>query len=179
MTFAGSREMGLLARLDRFVHRTRLDIFTPFGGRRPRNLRWLPLIGIVAAAAGYAMIVIVTRGAGPWSLMLGGAALFIAGLIITSVVPMFGPPISYHQGVPLDERDLSLGARAGHLAGRIMSLLAVIGCFYFGFASMFGSWMPQDVVEWGLLGVVLSGVHTALTVLAASWLQPPIDEEEA
>ena len=33
--------MGLLARLDRFVHWTRLDIFTAYAGRRPRNLRWL------------------------------------------------------------------------------------------------------------------------------------------
>ena len=170
--------MGLLARLDRFVHRTRLDIFTPYAGQRPRNLRWLPLIGIVAAAAGYATIVIVMRGAGPWSLMLGGAALFGTGLIITSVVPMFGPPISHHQGVPLDERDLSLRARAGDLAGRIISYLAVIGCFYFGFASLFGTWMPRDAAEWGLLAVVLSVLHPELMVLAASWLQPRLKEED-
>ena len=70
--------MGLLARLDRFVHWTRLDSLTPYGDRQPRNLRWLPLAGLAATAAGYASYVIGARETWPLGPLLGSVALLTA-----------------------------------------------------------------------------------------------------
>ena len=57
--------MNLLAALDRAVHATRLDIFTPYGARKSRNLRWLPMLVLLGLPLGYVLQVGGARCAWP------------------------------------------------------------------------------------------------------------------
>ncbi len=171
--------MGLLATLDRFVHATRLDIMTPYADRRPRNLRWLPLFVIAAMAAGYVLQVVALRGAGwSWQTGFAGSLLFFLAVIAAHMIRLFGPRVAPDRNGPLDERELMLNARAGSLSGSILAVLAVLGCFYGAFAVTFGTWLPTTAIEWAFLGVGVQAGAFVLPVLTASWLQPPLDDEE-
>ncbi len=171
--------MGLLATLDRFVHVTRLDVMTPYADRRPRNLRWLPLIVLVAMAAGYVLQVGAMRGAGwSWQTGFAGSVLFVLALVAANLARLFGPRAAADRNGPLDERELTLNARAGSLSGTILTLLAMFACFYAAFAVTFGTWLPATAIEWVYLGFAVQAGALILPVLIASWLQPALDEEE-
>ncbi len=171
--------MGLLATLDRFVHVTRLDVMTPYADRRPRNLRWLPLVVLAVMVAGYALLVGAMRGAGgSWQTAFGGALLFVLAVIAAHLVRLFGPRAAADRDGPLDERELMLNARAGNLSGAILNVLVIIGCFYAAMAVTFGTWLPATPIEWAFLGIALQASAVVLPVLTASWLQPPLDDEE-
>jgi hypothetical protein len=171
--------MGLLAKLDRFVHVTRLDFMTPHAQRRPRNLRWLPIAVLAALVAGYAIQIGAARGAG-WSALVGffGSLLFFGAVIAANLIRLFGPRLAPDAAGPLDERERMLNARATAVSGVVIGWLVVLACFYFAFAATFRSWMPTSAVEWAFLGVGVQAAALALPVLVASWLQPALEEEE-
>ena len=175
--------MSVLARLDRFVHLTRLDILTPYGARRQRNLRWLPLIVLAALPASYASLVLSSRGrlTTDWNetiwLTFSAGTLFWLCFAAANLMRLFGPRILPEAG-PLDERERMLRMRAGGISYFTVTILAIGGCFYLGFASAWGAWMPGNSQEWIYLGLLLEAYALLLPVLVASWLQPPLDEQD-
>jgi hypothetical protein len=174
--------MSLLAALDRFVHATRLDILTPYAGREPRNLRWAPLLALLAAVAGYGLLVIYAFRPGvDWQATLwrgfAAGALFWVGFGAANLVRLFGPRIAAEQG-RLDEREHMLKARAGSVSGHALSLIAILGCFYCAFAPAAGLWRPESSVEWVYSGLLLEAFAFALPVLVASWMQPRLEPDE-
>ena len=169
----------MLAALDRFVHRTGLDLMTPYGQRRSRNLRWLPLAAIAAVVGGYVLLVAPLRLTGGWRLSFAGALLFFFGFMAANLIRLFGPRLVPIDGKPLDERELLLKLRAGSVSGAMLTGLAILFCFYGGYASVFGWWMPTATIEWVYLGLALEAFAFALPVLAASWMQPSPDDEDS
>lgn len=170
--------MSLLSTLDRVVHVTRLDILTPHAERRSRNLRWLPLFVLAALPIGYALMVAMTHKAVPVRVGFFGSLLFFGAYLAAMLIRLFGPRLVAEAGVRLDEREQMIKARAGSIAGTIVTILFVAFCLYAGCASSFGAWMPSSTIEWIYLGLGVQGVAFALPVLAASWLQPRLDDED-
>ena len=143
--------------------------------------RWLPLLILVALPAGYGLLAATLRGAG-WSfghLWIGfaSAGLFWFAFAAAQLIRLFGPRVGW-EGGPLDERELIVKARAGSIAGSILAALCATGCFYGGYAAVFGAWMPATALEWVYLGLIVEAYALTLPVLVASWLQPSPDEEE-
>ena len=170
----------LPGKLDRMVHKAGLDILTPYGARRRRNLRWLPLLILVALPAGYGLLVATLRDPAPfrflWLGFAGGGVFFLA-FGAAQLIRLFGPRVGWEGGA-LDERELILKARAGSIAGSILAALCTLGCFYGGYAAVFRAWMPASALEWVYLGLIIEAYALTLPVLVASWLQPPPDVEE-
>src|SRR4051794_37460949 len=169
--------MSLLASLDRFVHATGLDFMTPYRRPRPRSLRWLPLLLLLALPAGYALMApgLEGRGGSLWT-GFAGALLFFGAYLAANLMRLFGPRLSPEQG-PLDERELMVKARAGSIAGTTITWFAILACFYAGLAAALGLWMPRRPIEYFYLGFGIQGAWQALPVLAASWLQGSAPEE--
>jgi hypothetical protein len=172
--------MTIAERLDWLVHKTRLDILTPQGAPRRRNLRWLPLLILLVMPAAYLAMVATLPGA----LRRGGIGLPAVAIILFSLafgaallIRLFGPRVGWEGGA-LDERELILRARAGSISGMVLAALCALGCFYGGYAAVFGAWMPRSALEWVYLGLMIQAYALTLPVLVASWLQPPPDEEE-
>jgi hypothetical protein len=170
--------MSLLTAMDRFVHATRLDMFAPEGRPRPRNLRWLPLLPLAAMAAGYAVMVAEFRPGGhSMQLGFGGIVLFLVGYLGAFLVRLFGPRLA-DMTHPLDERERAIRAQAGNISFWIVTVLAMLGCFYGGYAAVFATWMPRAAIEWVYLGLSFQAAAIALPVWVASWLQPKPDPED-
>jgi hypothetical protein len=171
----------LPGKLDAMVHKAGLDVLTPYGAPRRRNLRWLPLLILAALPAGYWMQAWILRGGGgPSSLLwvaFAGAGLVWFSFAAAQLIRLFGPRVGW-EGGPLDERELMVKARAGSIAGSILAVCCALGCFYGGYAAVFGAWMPASALEWVYLGLIIEAYALALPVLVASWLQPPPDAEE-
>ena len=169
--------MSLLASLDRFVHVTRLDFFTRYRHHRPRNLRWLPLLLLLALPVGYAMMAPVLEGRRSLASGVAGGTLFFGAYFAANLLRFFGPRLTPEHG-PLDERELMLTARAGSISGRAITCFAILACFYAGVAAPLGLWMPARPIEYFYLGLGIQAAALALPVLVVSWLQSPISEEE-
>ena len=169
--------MSLLATLDRLVHAARLDILTPYAARRHRNLRWVPLIVLAALVLGYAAMAASVWRAMPPRFGFGGGLLFFGGYTAAMLIRLFGPRLVPEGGTPLDEREEMIKARAGSIAGSVVTILFVGFCLYAGCAPIFHAWMPTTTLEWIYLGLGVQGVAFTLPVLAASWLQPRLDDE--
>ena len=172
--------MTIPERLDWLVHKARLDILTPQGAPRRRNLRWLPLLILIAMPAAYGVMIATL----PYSLRQGGFGIPAVAIILFSLafgaallIRVFGPRVGWENGA-LDERELILKARAGSLSGALVAMLCALFCFYGGYAAVFGTWMPRTALEWVYLGLMIEAYALALPVLVASWLQPPPDAEE-
>ena len=171
--------MTLLANLDRFVHRTGLDLLTPYARHRPRNLRFLPIAALAAIVIGYVLLVAPPNaGVGTWRLPFAGALIFFLGFLAAHLMRLFGPRMVPIDGSGLDEREAVVKARAGSISGAIVTVLAIIFCFYAAYASVFGLWMPRATLEWVYLGLAIQAFAFALPVLVASWLQPSPDPED-
>jgi hypothetical protein len=169
--------MSLLDAMDRFVHVTRLDRLAPQGRPRPRNLRWLPLLALAAMAVGYAVMAAKFRPGASMQPGFGGVILFLFGYFGAGLARLFGPRLA-DQANPLDEREREIRARAGNVSFWIVTILAMLGCFYGGFAAVFASWMPRTPIEWVYLGLFFQAIAMALPVWVASWLQPKPDPED-
>jgi len=170
----------LPGKLDRMVHKAGLDVLTPYGAPPRRNLRWLPLLILIALPAGYWLLVGTVRDLRPGTQIAfayAGATLFWLAFAAAQLVRLFGPRVGW-EGGPLDERELILKARAGSIAGSILAALCATACFYGGYAAVFGAWMPSTALEWVYLGLIIEAYALTLPVLVASWLQPSPDDEE-
>ncbi len=176
--------MDLLERMDRFVHVTRLDALTPYRERRRRNLRWLPLSVLIAIPISYIAMLLPFHGfglEGDWRsdmwLSFAAGAVFWLAFGAAHLMRLFGPPI-VHEAGQLDEREEMLRARARSASGFAVTVFAVGACFYGGFASAFGTWMPRNIMEWVYLGLAVEAYALILPVWVASWLQPEPEAEE-
>jgi hypothetical protein len=173
--------MNIPGKLDALVHKAHLDVLTPYGAPQRRNLRWLPLAILAALPAGFGLLAAILRGAGgpsgPLWLGYAGAGLFWLAFTAAQLIRLFGPRVGW-EGGPLDERELILKARAGSIGGAILAVLCAAGCFYGGYAAVFGAWMPATALEWVYLGLIIEAYALTLPVLVASWLQPAPDEED-
>ena len=140
---------------------------------QPRNLRWWPILALATLAAGYTFTVRWDWG---WQLKLAGPLLFMLAYGSSFYFRYLGPRLYHGIGAPLDERERMLRARAGHVSGTIITIIAVIGCFYVGAAQIFHWWAPTQIYDWTLLGMSLQAVSFILPALVASWLQEPVRE---
>jgi hypothetical protein len=171
--------MTIPARLDRFIRATRLDLLSPEGRHRSRNLRWLPLPILLALPLGYALLAApLGEVEGVPRAPLAGALIFFAAFVASSLIRFIGPRLAPGADRPLDERELVLEARAGSVSGSIIVLLTVLGCFYCAGASVYDWWRPRGTAEWVFLGLAIQGYAFALPVLVASWFQPRAEEDE-
>ena len=172
--------MTIPERLDQLVHKTGLDILTPHGAPRRRNLRFLPLLILVTMPVAYGVTAATLRDPGRHG-AFGLAAIFIILFSLAFgaalLIRLFGPRVGWEGGA-LDERELILKARAGSIAGMILAALCALGCFYGGYAAVFGAWMPATALEWVYLGLMIQAYALTLPTLIASWLQPAPDAEE-
>jgi len=176
--------MDLPRKLDRLVHRSRLDFMTPYGAPRPRNLRWLPALVLLALPAGYALLFAGIHGlyrhqdmtSAAW-LVGAGMLLFWGAVVASCLIGFFGPRVA-PEAEGLDERELMLRARAGNVSGHLLVALVTLACFYGAYAAVFGTWMPATAYEWFSLGFAVLAYARLMPALIASWLQPPPDAEE-
>ena len=170
--------MTMLERLDRIVHTARLDILTPHAQRRPRNLRWWPLLVIAALVVGYALMAASMHGRLSLRAGVAGGFLFFVAYAVSLLIRLFGPRLVPEGATGLDEREQMIKARAGSLSGTILCVAAIQFCFWAAYASLFGGWMPKATLEWVYLGLGLQGAAFTLPVLIASWLQPALNDDE-
>ncbi len=176
--------MSWLAVADRLAKKLVLDRLPTIDPSRSRTLRWWPLAILLSVTIGYVMIVSLPgRVALPISpadaaMVIVPNLLFFTAFAVSSSIRLLGPRLgSALGGEMLDERERAIRARAFALSGSFISWGAVIGCFWFGFAPIFGGWMPGDAVEWMYLGMTLWTWLLTLPVLIASWLQPRLADE--
>ena len=177
--------MTISEKLDRAVHAAGLDFMTPYGAPRPRNLRWLPAIALVALPVGYALMVVsvrhMARGQGlsqAAALAIAGMLLFFGAFIFSVLIAFFGPRVAI--GAPgLDEREQMIRGRAAGLSGHIVAILVTTGCFYCAFAASFDLWRPTETLEWVNLAFLVLAYARLLPVLIASWLQSDPDKEDS
>jgi hypothetical protein len=171
--------MDILAGLDRFVRVTKLDAFTRYPRRQPRNLRRLPVTVLIALPIGYWLLVDALHpGSGKRVQALAGMLIFFGALVAAALIRFFGPRLVPRQDGELDEREQAIGWRAGNISGSIVGKLATLGCFYAGFALVFDTWLPRSVHEWVFLGFAIQACALVLPVLVASWLLPSPEPEE-
>lgn len=158
---------------DAFVHWIRLDRVILLGRLERRSLRWWPALALLAMPIGYALIVaaIDDPAHSVVRLAVGGILLF-GTMIAVCYMRVLGPRLAGDIEHRLDERETMLRARAGHVSGRIIVLLAIAGCFYCGAAHPLELWMPRRPIDWIYLGLMIEGWAITLPVLVASWLQP-------
>lgn len=151
---------------------------------RPRNLRFVPVMILAATLIGYVLTCVSSVDMPPMlisariSYGVAGALLFWSGSLAANFVRFLGPRIFPDPAAPLDERERILRARAGSISGGIVTALAMAGCFYCGFAQVFGWWMPRKLVEWTYLALLIQAGGFTLPVLIASWLQPADTPDE-
>ena len=172
--------MTIPERLDWLVHKTRLDILTPHGAPRRRNLRWLPLLILAVMPIAYGVMIATLsdfRRSGDFAMPAIAIILFALAFGAALLIRVFGPRVGFESGA-LDERERMLKARASSIAGTVIAALCALGCFYGGYAAVFGAWMPRTALEWVYLGLMIEAYALALPVWVASWLQPPPDEED-
>lgn len=147
--------------------------------REPRTLRWWPLVLLVIATAGYALIAIDGLRHHDGRLLAGilGYTLLYGSFGMATVLRVLGPRLIGSLDHPLDERERMIKARAGHIGGTVIAVATMGGCFYFGLATPFGLWVP-DANGWVALGFLIETWWFTLPVLVASWLQarPPGDD---
>jgi hypothetical protein len=168
--------MTLFEKMDRLVYATRLDhiVFMKF---EPRNLRWSPLLVIVALVAGYAMMAKTPSVfvADFWI----GWLLFYGAFLAACFLRVFGPRFTPTARQPLDERELMIKARAHAISGMVVASCAMFGCFYMASAGAPFLWHPHMPYDWFNLGFGVQAVAILLPTLVASWLQPrPTADQE-
>lgn len=166
---------------DAFVHWTRLDRVTLLGHPERRNLRWWPALALVTMLAGYVLVAAAiddrARSVSSLFRIATGGLLLFGALGTAGWLRMLGPRLMADLEQGLDERERMLRARAGHISGRIIASIAIIGCFYLGAAHPLGLWMPTQTIAWVYLGVMIEGWALVLPVLVVSWLQPPPERD--
>jgi len=169
--------MTLLEKMDRAVYATGIDRII-FMKMRPRTLRFTPLLVFAVLIAGYTLMTRAVQS--PNRTFLIGCALFYGAFMVATFLRVFGPRFTGTVLQPLDERELTVKARAHAISGAVLATFAMLGCFYMAIAGLPGFWYPRAPLDWMNLGFGIQATGILLPTLIASWLQPraPADEEE-
>lgn len=168
--------MTLLEKMDRAVYATGIDRIV-FMKIKPRTLRFTPLLVFAMLIVGY---ILMTRAAqSPNRTYLTGCAIFYGSFMVATFLRVFGPRFTGTVHHPLDERELTVKARAHAISGTALATFAMLGCFYMTAAGLPGFWYPHAPLDWLNLGFGIQATGLLLPTLIASWLQPrPVDDEE-
>jgi len=168
--------MTLLEKMDRAVYATGIDRIL-FRKIKPRTLRWTPLLVLAALVAGYA--VMARSEASPNRTFLIGTAIFYGAFLTATFLRVFGPRFTGTAHHPLDERELTVKARAHAISGAVFATFAMLGCFYMAAAGLPGFWTPHAPLDWMNLGFGIQAAGMLLPTLIASWMQPrPLADDE-
>jgi len=167
--------MTLLEKMDRAVYATGIDRIL-FRKITPRTLRWTPLLVLAALVAGYA--VVATSIASLNRTYLTGTAIFYGAFMAAALLRVFGPRFTGCPHHPLDERELTVKARAHAISGTVLATCAMLGCFYMTVGTLPGFWHPR-AIDWMNLGFGIQAAGMLLPTLIASWMQPrPLADDE-
>ena len=168
--------MTLLEKMDRAVYATGIDRII-FRKIKPRTLRWTPLAVFAALGTGYALL--AGAALSPNRTYFIGCALFYGGFMVAAFLRVFGPRFVGTVHHPLDERELTVKARAHAISGMVLATFAMLGCFYMAAASLPGFWQPRTPLHWMNLGFGIQATGMLLPTLIASWMQPrPLADDE-
>jgi hypothetical protein len=159
-------------RLDDFARWTGLYRMTMIERGEPRNLRWIPLLIVLAMPVGYVCMTLGIHDGGMLMLVAIGMLLFFGAFTGSTLIRFLGPRLVATVGSTLDERELALRNRALSISGGSLTILAATGCFYMAGAKFLGLWVPDQSQHWIWLGFMVEGWWCTLPVLVASWLQP-------
>jgi len=168
--------MTLLEKMDRLVYATGIDriVFMKF---KPRTLRWTPLLVFAVLIAGYSLMARAVQS--PNRTFLTGCALFYGAFMVAAFLRVFGPRFTGTVLQPLDERELTVKARAHAISGAVLATFAMLGCFYMTVAGVPGLWYPHAPLDWMNLGFGIQATGILLPTLIASWMQPqPLADDE-
>jgi len=168
--------MTLLEKMDRLVYATGIDKII-FMKVKPRALRWSPLVVFAVMITGYALM--AGAALSPNRNFLIGWALFYSCFLIAAFLRVFGPRFTGTANHPLDERELTVKARAHAISGAALATFAMLGCFYMSAAALPGLWLPRAPLDWMNLGFGIQAAGMLLPTLIASWMQPhPLADDE-
>jgi len=168
--------MTLLEKMDRVVYATGIDRIL-FRKMKPRTLRWTPLLVIVALIGGYVLMAKTENVLDSdfwigWLLFYGA---FLAAAFLRALGPRFTATVLH----PLDERELTVRARAHAVSGTVLATLAMFGCFYMAIPTIPGIWHPHATYDWINLGFGVQASGMLLPTLIASWMEPdPLPDDE-
>jgi len=168
--------MTLLEKMDRAVYATGIDRIL-FRTIKPRTLRFTPLLAFAVLIAGYALMARAAQS--PNRTFLIGWALFYGAFVVAAFLRIFGPRFTGTVNQPLDERELTVKARAHAISGTVLATFAMLGCFYMTVAGVPGFWYPHAPLDWLNLGFGVQATGMLLPTLIASWMQPqPLADDE-
>jgi len=163
--------MTLLNRMDRLVYATRLDRLI-FRKVQPRSFRWSPLLVLAALVVGYVLMA-KSSILPDLRTYLIGTMLFYGALVVAGFLRLLGPRFTPTELHPLDERELTVKARAHAVSGIALATFAMLGCFYMATVGLPGLWHPRTPNDWVNLGFGLQALGILLPTWIASWLEPP------
>ena len=159
------------ARLDAAAERTGVPAVAR-GTPRRRHLRWLPIIALAAAGAGFALTLFRS------DLAEIGNALVMLGFAVGVMLPIFGPVKPWGSAERVDEFDRALRARAFFVGFASVSVAAMLGIWLVvGAAVLTGLNGVTMVAQLRALGFTLMTLYAAVPTLYASWATRPIDDE--
>ncbi|WP_114954709.1 hypothetical protein [Sphingosinicella terrae] len=161
--------MSLLERMDRLVYATRIDRLI-FMKSEPRSYRWTPLLVIAALVAGYGIMANAGRAIPDYFV---GWFFFYGAFLAAGFLRALGPRFTATATGPLDERELMVKSQAHAIAGIVLGVVMMLGCFYMAAAGAPFLWHPQGPLDWINLGFGVQAVSLLLPTWIASWIESP------
>ncbi|HEX7851731.1 MAG TPA: hypothetical protein VF485_18515 [Sphingomonas sp.] len=142
------------------------------------TMRWIPTITVLVAPVAWAIGVssrAVENGIGHW--IVGSIPTLC--LIVVATLSLLQPrPINGQLGVPLDEREIQLRARATLRGMAVVAITGPLICFYMSMAIQFAWWTPSRE-DWGHLLHVLVCWIIGMPMAFANWqIGRPLKDED-
>ena len=135
--------------------------------RRPRHLRWLPILPLLLALLGF-----VTQVSGR-----NGEFLSYTACTFTLILMGLGPLREATRREPLDEREKLLRMRAMLVGANSVVFLAIAGTYAFAYSEELGIWKPATWCDWAVISFTLLTIYGTVPILHASWTTRPLDEQ--
>jgi len=162
--------MTVLKKMDDLVYASGIDKIL-FRKVQPRSWRWIPVLVLAALIVGYTLMAgLASR---PTARFFVGWLLFYGAYMAAAFLRIFGPRFVPRQGEPLDERELMVKARAYATSGIVITVFAMVCCWYMAAAEPLGFWHPRTPNDWISLAFGIQAIAMLLPTWIASWLQPP------
>ena len=163
----------LLERMDHLVLWSGIPRLNEFRVRR-RPLRWMPIMALALASAGF--IAILLRPGSYWI----GYSILMVGFAVGSWLPIFGPVSLFFPGVDnVDERERSLRRDALLVGCATISFMVLVGLFILMLLTVLQDW-PRGTLLRAMLSLALYAMvlYSSVPTLYASWAMPrPVDDD--